>query len=669
MPGEPIKIGPFRGGLNTFSDQSAVDDDQLVECLNFEPDFDGSLRSRPPLAPLGQPMLMAAAGVPSLLGTYYAPGSLPYLIASDGQSSTFYFDGSSWILITNTFAASAMVQFDNKAWMTAPVGSVNPGGYWSPATGFSAQPNMPRGEVIFANKLRLWVCKGKTAATDGTRLFFSKVLGQPEFWSSPVPDFLDIGGGDGQNIVQAMVYYQSIILFRTDSIYSFTYTTDPASGTVSPVVLGIGLTNKDCLSSYENYIYFQYRGRAYEFINSRATQINIKVPFIESSQTRIVSPFSVSTFNERIIFQWWDTTYVFYLKTRTWTRWRSTDHGAFGKMIERQRTENVPEAICFSAKEAQRGLDGTNAAVGTTNSNTLQQGTIYLEPNAKANATYTVSAYVKAPAGTVIQFSGRTLTPNSEGQGLTEYTATGDYQRMSATFTLSAGPYAAIGLQFRTKVAGIDRVLSMAKPQVQLGSVLTGWSTVSPNLVSNPALASLLNVTGYFSLIVSLEGPSAGSRAARTLSMQDGFSNRRESIQCVAQTRNYNYEASTVWKRLFWWAIEATFSGSVEGTVVALNFTRGVTWAQLRARTWGSLRTQTWGSLSSDNYRVTTVRDTGGTGTQRKIVKMLSKALRFKQIYFRIVFNADGTADTSPVRLNSLMTYVRAKQTVSKTVS
>jgi hypothetical protein len=240
---------------------------------------------------------------------------------------------------------------------------------------------------------------------------------------------------------------------------------------------------------------------------------------------------------------------------------------------------------------------------------------------------------------------------------------------MSATFTLAGGPYASIGLQFRLVDPGIDIVLAMAKPQIQLGSVLTEWQTGGVNLATNPTLASLLNVTGYFSLVLALEGPNAGVRAAHTLSIQDGFTNRRESIQCIAQTRNYNYEASTIWKRLFWWAVEATFAGSIEGTVVALNFTRGATWRQLRSQTWGALRTQTWGSLSSDNYQVNTVRATEGSGPQRKIVKMLSKALRFKQIYFRIVFNSDGTADTSPVRLNSLMTYVRAKQTVSKTVS
>jgi hypothetical protein len=253
--------------------------------------------------------------------------------------------------------------------------------------------------------------------------------------------------------------------------------------------------------------------------------------------------------------------------------------------------------------------------------------------------------------------------------GSKEYVATGEWQRMNATFTLNGGPYGKVGFQARTATPGIGIALAIAKPQIQLGNVLNGWMTGGYNLANNPTFASMLNVFGYFSLPLSLDGPNAGSRTARTLSIQDSFTNRRESIQCIAQTRNYNYEASTVWKRLFWWAVEATFSGAIEGTVVALNFTRGATWAQLRTQTWYTLSSQTWGSLSSDNYRVTTVRDTSGTGTQRKVVKMLSKALRFKQIYFRIVFNADGTAATSPVRLNSLMTYVRAKQTVSKTVS
>jgi hypothetical protein len=49
MPGAPIQVGPFIGGLNTFSDATAIADNELTVCENFELDLDGSLKSRPPI--------------------------------------------------------------------------------------------------------------------------------------------------------------------------------------------------------------------------------------------------------------------------------------------------------------------------------------------------------------------------------------------------------------------------------------------------------------------------------------------------------------------------------------------------------------------------------------------------------------------------------------------
>lgn len=513
MPGEPVKIGPFSGGLNTFSDQAAVDDNQLVECLNFEPDFDGSLRSRPPVVSIGIDMPLGSTGNPKILGTFYGPLSKPYLIASDGLSSTYQFDGVAWTLITATFAASAMAQFDNKAWLVAPVGSTSFGGYWVPPGTFTADANMPKGEVIVSHKLRLWIMRGKDATSNGTRLYFSKVLGTVPFWISS-PDFVDIGGGDGQNIVSATVYYQSIILFRTNSIYSFSYTSDPASGVVSNVIPGIGLQNKECIATYENYIYFMYRGNAYEFINARATQINVKVPFLESLKEATVAPQSVSIFNDRVLFQWWDYTYVFYLKTRVWTRWNTPTHKSFGAWFPSME-EGVPEARCF------------------------------------------------------------TSTP------------------------------------------------------------------------------------------IAVPGP----RVVQLLSIKDEVGTRTEQFKCAAQTKSYSYEAVTIFKRLSWWGLVASFNGTVVGSVTNIGFNSASSWGQLRLTTWGVLRSSTWNSLSSDNYVFVSTRTTVGQGSQRKTVKMGTKAFRFRQVVFKVEFDTDGSVNTAPVRLNSLMTYVTAKQTVSKTVS
>jgi hypothetical protein len=514
MPGEAIRIGPFNEGLDLFNDAPSVSDNALVECLNFEPDYDGSLRSRPPVVDTAFNITLGATGNAEILGTFFGPQATPYTIANDGLNSTYYYDNGAWSLLTNTFAATAMAQFDNKAWLLAPVGSASPGGYWTLAGGFVADVNMPKGEVLIVHKLRLWVALGRSATTNGTRLYFSKLLGVVPFWLAS-PDFVDIGAGDGQNIVQAVVYYQSIVLFRTDSIYSFTYTTDPSAAVVAVVVPGVGLTNKDCITPYENYLYFLYRGRAYEFVNSRVTQINNKVPFKDVQIPEIVRPFSVSLFNGRVLYQWWDYTYIFYLNTRTWTRWRTNTHGAFGKWWPRPDVAGVPEVWCISAKAA------------------------------------TVSA----------------------------------------------------------------------------------------------------------------------TRMAKTLSMQDGFNTRLENFQCIAQTKSYSYEAATVYKRMYWWSVIASFTGMVTGVVVSVGFRPESTWGQIRRMTWGQLRVLTWGRLASDSYLLSSSRTTEGSVIQRKTVKMSTKSFRFKQIYFTITFDSNGTKATSPVRLNSLMTYVRAKQTVSKTVS
>lgn len=354
MAADPIQIGPFVGGLNTFSDPTAVADNEAVQIENFELDLDGSLVSRPPIVDKSVSMPLGVTGDVSYLGYYYAPGNVPYLIGSDGLSSTYYFNGTTWILITNTIAATAMAQFDAKAWLVAPVGSANPGGYWTPGGGFVTDANMPKGDSIVAHKFRLWVSLGRDATVNGTRLYFSKTLGTIPLW--PVaPDFIDVGAGDGQNIVQLQVYYQTLLIFRSDSIYSFSYTADPAAGTASLMVNGVGLADKFAIAPFEGYIYFLYDDKAYEFINNRAAQINIKVPFVALNRSGIYRPYSVSIYNNRVIYSFYDVMFVFSLKTRTWTRWVSTQWGAIGLFMVQPTSTIYVSAIVHSSKSVPAG--------------------------------------------------------------------------------------------------------------------------------------------------------------------------------------------------------------------------------------------------------------------------------------------------------------------------
>src|SRR5690606_8089738 len=123
MTGQPIPIGPFIGGLNADSDPTAIADNELSICENFELDLDGSLKSRPPFVDNGVSFpLDPDGGNFTYLGVYYEGGNT-YHLASDGAHSTYFFSGSAWSLVTDTISATAMVQFDNKAWLVAPTDS------------------------------------------------------------------------------------------------------------------------------------------------------------------------------------------------------------------------------------------------------------------------------------------------------------------------------------------------------------------------------------------------------------------------------------------------------------------------------------------------------------------------------------------------------------------
>lgn len=370
---EAVQIGPFIGGLNTFSDPSSIADNEMVICDNFELDLDGSLVSRPPLVAAANNFPLGATGNAQILDYYYGPGGVPYLIASDGLTNTYYWDGTSWTLITNTFAASAMAQYNGQAWLMAPVSSANPGGYWTPTGGFTAQPNMPKGECIVSMKQRLWVAIGRSATSNGTRLYYSKVLGDPLGTWIASPDFVDVGSGDGQNIVQLAVYFQTLLLFRTGSIMGFAFSADPATGVVSTIVPGVGLADKNCTVAYENSIYFLYEDRCYAFQNNRVQQLNQKVPFRSGTRTGIYEPYSVSKFDQRIIVSYWDKIYVFSMRTNTWTTWSST-LGSIGKFIQLDDASEAISAVAFPSTAVATG--GTRSTKTLTLRNALDSSRV-----------------------------------------------------------------------------------------------------------------------------------------------------------------------------------------------------------------------------------------------------------------------------------------------------
>jgi hypothetical protein len=349
-------------------------------------------------------------------------------------------------------------------------------------------------------------------------MYYSNRLDTTPFWPtlSSTTNVIKVGAGDGQAIVRIAVYYNSLIIFRTNSIYSYQFLADPGTGTISLLVPNIGLSDKKALVAYENYLYFIYDDKAYEFINNRAQRLNVKVPFVAGTRTGIDASQAraVSLFNNRIIFSFFNYMYVFGLRTRTWTVWKSPSNGPIGELFAAITDDEFETAITFS------------------------------------------SAVV----------------------------------------------------------------------------------------------------------------PASGTRVAKTLHIADTFSTDTETFVCTLQTKNYNYQSSSTYKRLFWWGVDAIFRGEVRAFAVPITYSQSISWNQLTGVTWTSLLPNEWDQPFNPTISIETVRDTAGVSAIRKFVKFM-KALRFRQIHYTLEFDTDGSQTTAPVRLFSLMTYVRAHQRVSKTIT
>lgn len=508
MGGEDIKIGPFIGGLNTFSDPAAAEDTELIELINFECDVDGSLISRPPIVPTGVNMTLGVTGNMKVIGYFITSAGTPFLFGSDGLSTTYYFDGSAWVLVTNTFAASAMCQFRDKAWLVAPETSANPGGTWDPVGGFVAVAAMPKGSCIVANKERLWLAKGKDTTSNGTRFYLTDIVAGNPVWNG---NFIDIGPGDGQNIVDLTVYYSDLLVFKQGSTYRFSYDADPSVGIISRVSDNVGVSDINCFAAFENQLYILFDDKVYSFSNYNYDRLNIKVPLRANNPSVVLSEAaSVSVWNDRVFVAFFDRTYVYSLKTRTWSEWKSAVLLNIGRII--------------------------------------------------------------APP------------PNIAG---TEFPA----------YTYSTTP-----------------------------------------------------------------------RATMLYTVSDTLSSASEDMVCSFQTKNYDYQTTQRFKRLFGWGLDGLIRTSVTATVLPVSYAVAVTWDQLANYTWDQIAGNTWDRPLDVSLAIADTVTTEGVTGGRKYIQFL-KSLRFRQVAFRVVATTNGTVDQSPVHIYNLMSFVKDKEKVSRKIS
>lgn len=321
MGGQPLRLGPFSGGLNTESDPTSIADVELAECLNFELDIDSSLHSRPPFKEIAGHGTFTERIIflcEAVFGTDH------YLIGSN-VNGVYYFLNGAFTLITATFQAGAAVQYADKVYLVPKPGSGS-GGKWDPSGGYTVVAAIPKGQAAVIHKERLYIASGIKATANASRLYFSD---PGNFDSFPGANFIDVSQGDGTKLVDLTVMQDNLLLFKQQSTFLLAYDVRPDDAVLRKISTTIGVNSQFNMVNYENQVYIFSQGWVYELINFDFNRINTKVPFVRDDT--VPSPFSdefifLSLLEDRIICRFYRKIYVYGLRTRSWSEWESKEN-------------------------------------------------------------------------------------------------------------------------------------------------------------------------------------------------------------------------------------------------------------------------------------------------------------------------------------------------------
>lgn len=725
MPGgKPLRIGPFTGGLNLGSDPTAIADAELVTCTNFELDVDGSLISRPPFQELeGQSgwterIVLLCEAVFS--GVHYIIGS--------NSNGVYHYVNSTWTLITSSFRAAAAVQYSDKIYMV-PHPSSGSGGKWDPSGGFVAVAAIPKGQACVIHKERLFVVPGSASTSNTTRLIFSDA-GNFDAWTGS--NFLDVGQGDGTKLLDITVYQDNLLLFKDQTTYVLAYDVRPTDAVVRKISQTIGVEGQFCVVNYENQVYVFHNGWVYEIVNYDFHRLNTKVPFVLDTTTP--SAFSDISFclgilGDRLVVRYYNKTYVYGLRTRTWTEWSSQKSAlhyfgpivatrdpsgdkfytgscitAFRSLIQLfdSRTASVKEQtftptytiLDTFTRITANGFGNTDTGQAWTpgagqtasdfstdgSSGIITHGTrgitrfIELIPANLADFDLTIDISVDKLAVTASMYSDLLIrdvdSVNNYYLVRFEWQAAG-----AATHLLMYKVVAGVATQFAdinlsTVYVALDKFTIRARCQgTQLRIKAWKTSTQEPNgwTITQVDAAFSAGFVAFSSLV--------GGANTTVLPIQFKFDNLQAGslsdqvidIKCAAKTKNFDMAVSNQFKKLWDWGADVTSNRDISGTASVIVLSFDVTWDQIANYTWEQVAAFTWDQPLTEVPSVVTVNATG-TGTARRFARF-KKTLRYRQINFQVDLVTDGSTGDGPARLFTLMIRTETKQGVSKAIS
>ena len=327
MPGTPVSIGPFFGGMNDTNDPSTIEDEQCAMLFNFDIDTDGSIITRPSFRATYQ----GGAGVNGLAGftpiTTYTYFSQRFVIGVGKNSVNNYYEtlvaidydtGIRSVAISTPSAKYVdAVQYDDKLWVLSEANPTN-GGWWTPTDGWSSVADMPKGIAMLVYKERLFIINEKG------RLYFSDLA---DFTKWNASSFFDVNPGDGQKVRGMLYHMGQIIIFKEHSTYVFAYDSAPENASIQQVSATIGTESIKSFVAHENIIYTFHNNKLYAINNWRWQDVSYKVHIADppnlltAPQEYRTGTAMVASVGRRVIVRYRTKFWVYYPDLESWAKW------------------------------------------------------------------------------------------------------------------------------------------------------------------------------------------------------------------------------------------------------------------------------------------------------------------------------------------------------------
>jgi hypothetical protein len=342
---EEFRIGPFAGGINTYSDPAMIADDEMFDCRNFDLSLDGSLVSRPPWSLLygtSTTNTTVSSAPPDsnqlIIGTGTFEGNRFIIVTSShtGSKATYiyYVDGpnAGLLALITSGAHTKAIRYDDFIYLVPDIGSEGTGAKYDLDGGLvTAIASMPAGYAAVVYKDRLWI-SGRRNSILTSRLFFSDLA---DFTTWPGTNFFDINPGDGDIVNELIVYQDNLVIFKDNATYVLTYDSSPAQAVLQVINTDVGAMGPRCVDVYENSVFILKYNQVYEMSNYDFVRVSVKIPF-EYDNSFPVAPYNVTdqtwkhpiwlrVVGDRAVVRFYNRIYVYHLRLRAWTRWESED--------------------------------------------------------------------------------------------------------------------------------------------------------------------------------------------------------------------------------------------------------------------------------------------------------------------------------------------------------